>query len=107
MQYGQRTNCQTLKKTHKACGTWENTHGVTFATKKYSVVVRPTMAYGGPIWFDAEDTKEGRNNLIYPLQVVQNRWLRAIAEAYRSKNIAELEHGTSIEPLNLHLQRMS
>ena len=100
-----KATTQMAAVTRLAKSTW----GASFtrARQIYAAIVRPAMAYGSPIWFDAEDVREGRNKAIYPLQVVQNRCLRAIAGAYRSTNVAELEHETSIKPLDICLERMS
>ncbi|KAF2210260.1 hypothetical protein CERZMDRAFT_99676 [Cercospora zeae-maydis SCOH1-5] len=63
------------------------------------------MAYGSPIWYDRADLGIGRNKSIYPLQVAQNRCLRAIAGAYRTTATAELEHETGTKPLDIFLKR--
>ena len=65
------------------------------------------MAYGSEVWYDPDDARVGRNKLIYPLQVIQNKCLRTITGAYKTTNIQILEHEASIEPLDLHLERLA
>ncbi|TKA66906.1 hypothetical protein B0A55_11660 [Friedmanniomyces simplex] len=67
-----------------------STWGATFAQARqiYAAVIRPAMSYGCPVWFALGDERANRNRLIYPLQTV-------------------LKHEASVEPLDLHLERLA
>ena len=87
----------------------QSTWGASFARARqiYAAVVRPAMSYGAEVWYDPNDTRVGRNKLVYPLQVIQNKCLRTITGAYKTTNIQVLEHEASIEPFDLHLERLA
>ena len=61
------------------------------------------LAYGCPVWFSLGDERVNQNRLIYPLQTVQNKYLRTITGAYKTTNVQVLEHEASVAPLDLHL----
>jgi hypothetical protein len=65
------------------------------------------LAYGRPVWFSLGDERANRNRLIYPLQTVQNKCLRTITGAYKTKNVQVLEHKASVPPLDLHLEMLA
>ena len=65
------------------------------------------LSYGAEVWFDPEDKRVGRNKLIYPLQVIQNKCLRTVTGAYKSTSILVLEHEASVAPLDIHLEKLA
>jgi hypothetical protein len=86
-------------------GTW----GATFvkARQIYAAIIRPVLSYGCPVWFSLGDERANRNQLIYPIQTVQNKCLRSITGAYKTTNIQVLEHEASVAPLDLHLEMLA
>jgi hypothetical protein len=87
----------------------KSTWGATFAKARqiYAAVVRSVLAYRCPVWFSLGDERANRNRLIYPLQTVQNKYLRTITGAYKTTNVQVLEHEASIAPLDLHLEMLA
>ena len=80
--------------------------GATFtkARQMYTAVVRPAMTYGSTIWPMLNDAKTSLSTS--KLSVMQNRYLRTIADAFKSTPIPVLEAETHITPIDLHLDQL-
>ena len=72
----------------------------------YAAVVRLVLTYRCEVQYNADNKRIGRNKLIYPLQTIQNKYLRVITRAYKTANVQLLEHKASIQPLDLYLERL-
>jgi len=64
-------------------------------------VVRPQLAYGASSWHTPAASKA--KGVTAKLQLIQNKYLRTIAGAYRATPIAILETETYTPPLDLYL----
>ncbi|KAI0997728.1 hypothetical protein K3495_g10462 [Podosphaera aphanis] len=84
----------------------QSTLGATFVKAKllYSILVRPTLTYGSPIWAQAGPKGQIPNRIISPLRSTQRRCLKLITGAYKSTSNRMLEHETSTLPIEIYLK---
>ena len=86
----------------------QSTWGLTFQHTRliYLAVVRPTLAYGAPVWTKGSEGNNPTKALLDPLMKVQNIGLRKIAGAYKAASIQSLERETEVEPIDLYLEKL-
>ena len=86
----------------------QSSWGLTFQHTRliYTAVIRPTMAYGAPVWTKGSEGNNPTNALLAPLKKVQNLSLRRIAGAYKAASTASLEREIDVELIDLYLEKL-
>ena len=69
-------------------------------------MVRPTIAYGAPVWTKGSGGNNPTATLLAPLKKVQNKGLRWIARAYKAASIPSIKRKTKVEPIDLYLEKL-
>ena len=65
------------------------------------------MMYGASVWGVRHDGGPQAENLLKPIQQVQNQCLRKIAGAYKRTPVAALERECAIPPVSLHIETIA
>ena len=82
-----------------------STWGISLGAARtlYRGAIRPAIAYGALSW--CPENFDKAKSLARDLQSIQGRFLRAITGAYKAALIEALEIETSIEPLDLYIEK--